>query len=184
MSTLDTTRAASLDLHRVTPDDADYILGLRKNPRYNAHLSPVTGTVADQRAWIAAYKAREAAGHEVYYVMRRRDDGRRCGLVRLYDIAGDSFTWGSWILDDAKPRKAALESAVRIYEIGFDELGCTRSVFDVRRANARTLAFHRRFGAREIGADGLNIYFDYSRDRFKADRARFLAALDRQEHGD
>ncbi|RBI86851.1 N-acetyltransferase, partial [Rhodosalinus halophilus] len=27
------------------PEDAAYLHGLRTDPRYNAHLSPVTGTV-------------------------------------------------------------------------------------------------------------------------------------------
>ena len=90
-------------------------------PADNVHLSKVTGTVGDQRRWIADYKAREAAGREFYYVIAR-SDGTRCGLVRLYDIGPDRFTWGSWILDHNKPPKAALESAVRIYDIGFGRL--------------------------------------------------------------
>ena len=182
MALLTQTRSASLNFRFVTQSDADYILSLRKDARYNVHLSPVTGTVGDQRRWIADYKAREAAGREFYYVIAR-SDGTRCGLVRLYDIGPERFTWGSWILDHNKPPKAALESAVRIYDIGFRALGCAKSVFDVRRDNARTLAFHRRFGAQEVGEDDVNIYFEYPRDRFDADRAGLLAALDRQEHG-
>ena len=140
MSLFAQTRTSPLDFRYVTQDDADYILSLRTNPSYDAHLSAFTGTVADQRAWIAGYKAREAAGQEFYYVMTRVDS-TRYGVVRIYEIAEDRFTWGSWILDQNKPPKAALESALRIYDIEFGTLGCTRSLFDVRRDNARTLAF-------------------------------------------
>ncbi|RBI83331.1 N-acetyltransferase [Rhodosalinus halophilus] len=168
--------SVSLGLRLVTPDDAGYVLQLRQNPRYNAHLSPVTGTVADQRAWIDAYKQREAEGREAYYIIERRD-GTPCGTVRLYDIEGDRFTWGSWILDANKPPKAALESAVLIYDIGFLKFGKARAVFDVRRDNARTLAFHRRFGATETGADDENVYFTYPRDRFLADRSKHLSVV-------
>ena len=52
--------------------------------------------------------------------MIERKDGTRCGLVRLYDFDVESFTWGSWILDESKPRKAALESAVLSLAIGFE----------------------------------------------------------------
>jgi RimJ/RimL family protein N-acetyltransferase len=97
--------------------------------------------------------------------------------VRLYDIEGDRFTWGSWILDANKPPKAALESAVLIYDIGFRAFGKARAVFDVRRDNARTLAFHRRFGATETGTDDQNVYFTYPRDRFLADRPSHLAVV-------
>ena len=74
-----------LRLRPVMPEDAAFIHGLRTDPAYNTHLSPVTGTVDDQRAWIEAYKVREAAGEEIYYVIERRD-GVPCGVVRLYDI--------------------------------------------------------------------------------------------------
>ncbi len=41
---------------------------------------------------------REAYLRELYYVIEGKD-GTRCGLVHLYDIGADSFTWDSWILD-------------------------------------------------------------------------------------
>lgn len=179
MTLLTQTRPASLEFRFVTLSDADYILSLRQDDRYNAHLSPVTGTVGDQRRWIAEYKAREAAGQEAYYIIAR-SDGPPCGLVRLYDITPNCFTWGSWILDENKPPKAALESALRVYDIGFRAFGCAKSVFDVRRDNTRTLAFHRRFGAQEVGEDAVNVYFEYPRDRFLQTRVRYLEILSRQ----
>ncbi len=164
-------------LRLVKPEDAGYLYGLRTNPALNAHLSPVSGGVQEQRAWIERYKRREAAGAELYYIIERRDTGQPCGTVRLYDIGANSFTWGSWILDDNKPPKAALESAVLVYSAGFEGLGLSHAVFDVRRENERTLAFHRRFGASETGADDFNVYFTYSCDRFLADRLGHMAVL-------
>lgn len=166
-----------LQLRLVEPEDAAFIHGLRTDPAYNAHLSPVTGTVADQAAWIAGYKAREAAGTEFYYIIERRD-GVPCGAVRLYGITQDSFTWGSWILNTDKPPKAALESALLIYEIGFDRLGKPRAVFDVRLDNERVLQFHRRFGAIETGRDAENLYFELSRARFADLRSALYEKLD------
>jgi len=111
----------NLTLRLIKPNDAAYVHGLRTNPMYNGHLSKVTGTVQDQRAWIEGYKAREAAGQEFYYVIERKD-GSRCGLVRLYDFDAESFTWGSWILDESKPQKAAIESVVLSIGLGFELL--------------------------------------------------------------
>jgi hypothetical protein len=96
----------NLILRLIKPDDAAYVNGLRSNPTYNTHLSTVTGTVDDQRTWIEDYKSPEAQGQEFYHVIERKD-GTRCGLVRLYDIEAESFTWGSWILDEKKTRRAA-----------------------------------------------------------------------------
>jgi RimJ/RimL family protein N-acetyltransferase len=136
----------------------------------------VSGTVDDQRTWIEGYKSQEAQGQEFYYVIERKD-GTRCGLVRLYDIEAESFTWGSWILDENKPRKAALESAILIYEVGFDGLGCDHTVFEVRNDNSHTLAFHQRLGAREIATDELNVFFNYTREQFDTGRTHHLKQL-------
>jgi len=138
-----------VSLRLVTVSDAAYIHALRNDPRYNTHLSTVTGDVQDQRAWIESYKKREAAGSEYYYIIERCSDQLPCGVVRLYDILEGRFTWGSWILDENKPSKAALESTYLVYLLAFDMLGLARAEFDVRRDNENTLAFHRRFGATE-----------------------------------
>jgi len=167
----------SLSLRLAQPQDAAFIHALRMDPTYNAHLSAVTGTVQDQTDWIRLYKTREAEGTEYYYVIERRLDAQPCGLVRLYDITSDQFTWGSWILDRNKPPKAALESAVLIYQIGFERLGKSLSVFDVRRDNVRTLAFHARFGATEIGSDDQDVIFNYHATQFADDFDGHMAAL-------
>lgn len=165
-----------LTLRLIQPTDAEYVFSLRADPAYNAHLSQVQGTAEDQRRWITAYKSREAAGQEYYHIITRKD-GQPCGTVRLYDIGTDRFTWGSWILDAGKPPKAALESAVLIYDLAFGPLGLQSAVFDVRKDNQRTLNFHRRFGATETGKDDVNVYFTYTRSQFETDRPHLWAVL-------
>lgn len=172
----------NLILRLVRPEDSDYVHALRTNPAYNRHLAEVPGSAEDQRCWIQGYKVREADMRELYYVIERKD-GTRCGLVRIYDIGADSFTWGSWILDHNKTRKAALESAVLIYIVAFEGLGLPKAQFDVRRDNANTLAFHRRFGATETHKNSQDIYFNYPRDRFEADRDGFLEILKEERAG-
>ena len=165
-----------LCLRLITPDDAGYIHQLRVNPAYSTYLSPVTGTVADQREWIDTYKVRENAGLEYYYAIERLD-GVLCGAVRLYDISGDSFTWGSWILDHRKPPKAALESVLLSFGVGFEILDLGKACFDVRRQNSHAIAFYRRFGAIELRTDESNIYFEYTKDLFMCNRDRYAAIL-------
>lgn len=171
----------NLVLRLITPDDAAYVHGLRLDPAYNTHLSKVRGTVADQRVWIEAYKAREAAGQEVYYIITRHD-GTRCGTVRLYDITDDSFTWGSWILDHNKPPKAALESAVLSFGVGFEGLGAGSARIDVRCNNTRAEAFYRRLRMTETHRTEQDIFFTYPRARFMADRDEYLVLLSQAGH--
>jgi len=160
-----------LRLRLVREDDAPYIHALRTDPGLNRHLSPVSGGVEGQRTWLARYKAREAAGEEAYYLIERRDNGRPCGTVRLYEIGADSFTWGSWILDANKPPKAALESAVLSFGVGFERLGKARALIDVRRDNDRAIAFYRRFGMTETGADERDLFFECRPDQLARARA-------------
>ena len=168
-----------LRLRPVTSADAAFIHALRTDPAYNVHLSPVTGTVADQRDWIARYKTREAAGQEIYYIIERLE-GTPCGTVRLYDITKNSLTWGSWILNADKPPKAALESAVLSFAAVFEELGLARADIDVRKDNERAIAFYRRFGMTRTGEDAENLYFTLSRSDFRRNRDAFMKILQDQ----
>jgi RimJ/RimL family protein N-acetyltransferase len=169
-----------LALRLIQPEDAAYVHSLRSNPAYNTHLSTVTGTVDDQRTWIEDYKSREAQGQEFYYVIERKD-GARCGLVRLYEIEAESFTWGSWILDEHKTHKAALESAVLSFGIGFDALGMHAANVDVRVANEHAAAFYRRLGMEETHRIDGQIFFAYPRARFDADKEAYLSILEQEK---
>lgn len=165
-----------LCLRLVSLHDAAYIHRLRTDPDYSRHISKVTGTIADQRAWIGRYKAREEAGEELYYVVENMD-GARCGLVRLYDISKESFSWGSWILEHNRPRKAPLESALLSFGVGFERLGLPKAFLDTRHENARAAAFYNRLRMRQIGTDALNIYFEYTRDEFLQDHDAFSSVI-------
>jgi RimJ/RimL family protein N-acetyltransferase len=173
-------RGSRLSLRLVRPEDAAYIHGLRTDPTYNDHLSLVTGTIEDQRNWIESYKTRERAGSEYYFVIERKD-GVRCGVVRLYEILSDRFTWGSWILDYNKPAKAALESAVLSFGFGFETLGLDEAKVDVRAENTHAEAFYRRLGMEESGRTPEEISFIYRRTQFQADKDAFLSILQREE---
>lgn len=178
ISSVSRVEGPNLILRLIRPADAAYVHGLRTDPAYNRHLSEVRGTVETQRDWIEGYKARESDGCELYYVIERKD-GTRCGLVRLYDIEPDKFTWGSWILDENKPPKAALESTVLSFGVGFDALGCNLANVDVRVENTHAEAFYRRLGMSETHRTALDIFFEYPRIIFKKDRADFLQILHR-----
>ena len=173
---LELIKGPNLTLRLIEPNDAAFVFGLRTNPLYNQNLSAVRGTVDDQRRWIEAYKDREAERSEFYYVIERKD-GTPCGVVRLYDIDANSFTWGSWILDANKPPKAALESAVLIYQIAFDLLDLESARFDVRGENGTTLKFHRRFGATETHQTQTDVFFTYPHSQYQADRESYMMVL-------
>jgi len=180
LSSITQFEGPNLILRLIQPEDAAYVHSLRSNPAYNTHLSTVTGTVDNQRTWIENYKSREAQGQEFYYVIERKD-GTRCGLVRLYDIEAESFTWGSWILDENKPRKAALESAVLSFGIGFDVMERAVANVDVRLENKHATSFYERLGMTETHQIEGQIFFTYLRARFDADKEAYYSILEQEE---
>lgn len=166
-----------LRLRPVRPEDAAYIHSLRVHPALNRYLSAVIGTVEDQCIWIERYMLREEAGMEIYYIVERLDSRRPCGTVRLYDIDVDAFTWGSWILDNNKTWKAALESAVLSFRVGFNSLEKNLARVRVRVANKRANAFYRRLGMIETARTTSDISYIYLRSRYDADLSVYLQTL-------
>lgn len=98
----------------VEESDAEFILSLRLDNRYNNFLSRVDASLDGQKSWIRKYKDDEREEKQFYFIIER-NDGIPCGTVRIYDLKKDSFCWGSWILNEDKTRYAALESAMLVY---------------------------------------------------------------------
>ena len=162
----------NIRLRLVEEKDADFILALRLDNRYNTFLSPVSSDLEAQKSWIRNYKDDEKKGTQYYFIIERLD-GTLCGTVRIYDIRNDSFCWGSWILNENKTRYAALESAFLVYDFGFKQLGFKKSHFDVMKGNEGVIKFHTRMGAVKTAEDELNEYFEITEDAIKATREKF-----------
>tara|TARA_Y100000815_G_C13302693_1_gene485204 strand:+ start:936 stop:1457 length:522 start_codon:yes stop_codon:yes gene_type:complete len=147
----------------VEESDAEFILKLRLDERYNQFLSSVNPDVKTQRDWIRRYKVDEADNKQFYFIIERHD-GVPCGTVRVYDLQDDSFCWGSWILNEDKTRYSAIESAFLVYEFGFDVLGFTQSHFDVRKGNEKVISFHEKMGALKTHESDVDYFFKISKE--------------------
>ena len=166
----------TIRIRYVEESDAEFILKLRLDERYNQFLSQVNGDLESQKLWIRTYKKDELNGKQFYFIIERLD-GTPCGTVRLYDFRDDSFCWGSWILNEDKTRYSAIESAFLVYRYGFDILGFGRSHFEVMKGNDRVVAFHEKMGAIRVGEDDINIYFEINRDQVATARLKFNGKL-------
>jgi len=151
-------KSKTIQFRLINVDDAEFVLSLRLNPKYNTFLSQVGNDLQSQKEWISLYKKDEELGNQFYFIIERLD-GSACGTVRLYDFKDDSFCWGSWILNDNKTKYAALESAFLVYNFGFNKLKFSNCHFDVMKDNQHVIAFHEKLGAERTGEDEKNIYF-------------------------
>lgn len=166
----------NLRLRFVEEADAEFILKLRLDEKYNQFLSPVTADLKSQQDWIKKYKDDEKSKKQFYFIIERLD-GIACGTVRIYDLKQKSFCWGSWILNENKPGFAALESAFLVYKFGFEILGYEKSHFDVMKKNERVISFHKKMGAVETGEDEHNYYFEITNSAIYAAQKKFMRKL-------
>jgi butyryltransferase len=159
--------AKSIYFRLVNEEDAEFICSVRNDPSLNTHLSKSTNKVSAQKEWIKEYKIREQYNQEFYFIICRKKDNLPVGTVRLYDFRENpkSFCWGSWILNTNKTPYAAIESALLVYEFGFQHLKFDQSHFDVRKENDKVNSFHRKMGALEIGEDKENIYYAFNKQQ-------------------
>ncbi|QKJ36922.1 GNAT family N-acetyltransferase [Pseudomonas sp. MPDS] len=166
----------SIRLRLIEESDAEFVLRLRLDENYNKYLSSVVADIDAQRSWIRSYKFDEAAGNQYYFIIERLD-GTRCGTVRIYDIRENSFSWGSWILNEDKTRYSAIESAFLIYEFGFDHLGFEKCHFDVRKENTKVISFHEKMGAYRTSETDMDILFEITPKIVRASKKQLPAKL-------
>ena len=122
----------TLSFRNATVHDAAFILALRTDAEKSRYLSPVSGELAAQQAWLESYAQQD---EQAYFVIEHHN--QPIGTVRLYDAQGHSFCWGSWVLTGKRPSHAAMESALMVYAYAVDHLGFTAAHFDVRKGNER-----------------------------------------------
>jgi RimJ/RimL family protein N-acetyltransferase len=152
--------------------DAEFILRLRLDGQLNRYLSAVEDDLEKQREWLRQYKLREGQGREYYFIAESKD-GEPYGTIRLYEFVGDTFMPGSWVVKRGVAAHVGVEAVLLMYEFGFSALGFTRARFDVRKDNEKSIRFHPRFGARVVGADDLNVYFEITKDEFERAKRRY-----------
>lgn len=150
-----------------------FVLSLRTDERKNQYLSKVSCELSDQVRWLEQYRERTG---EAYFVIEDFN-GEALGNVRLYDARGDSLCWGSWVLSDARPSTAAMESALMVYAYALDTLGFENAHFQVRIDNHKVCAFHERFGAQRVGKNDLEIEYSLAGAHIRDSMQRYARFL-------
>ena len=167
--------ANTVYLRLVKEKDAEFICNLRNTEELNTYISKSTVDTKMQRQWIIDYKERETEGKEYYFIICRKSDDLPIGTVRLYDFLNNhkSFCWGSWILNADKPRYAAVESALLVYEAGFNHLNFDQSHFEVMKGNNNEHEFHLRMGAEKVREDEVNEYYIYKKETYEKNLSKY-----------
>jgi hypothetical protein len=158
----------------VGPDDAPFIYKLRTDPLLCRFVSPVEGSVNDQKQWIIDYKSREATGEEFYILSIDQISGNGMGVNRLYNLNGNSFELGSWLYMPNEDISKSILGDIFTKETGYENLDLDFCTFNVRKANKSVLRYHQGYLPEIMGEDDLNIYFRLSRVNFNKNKLKYL----------
>lgn len=130
----------------VTEDDAAFILSLRTDPKLSRFIHPTENDEDKQRAYIRGYKEREQAGKEYYFIFFLQ--GEPVGLARIYNVQGQTFTFGSWLFKEGLPYWVSIAGAIIAREFAFEELGKVKEleVDGMHEDNHGVIAFSKMLG--------------------------------------
>ena len=147
-------RGKTLIFRDTTVEDAELILNLRTDGKKGRFLSATSDSLEAQQAWLHAYGISTG---QAYFMIER--EGQAIYMVRLYDVLGKSFCWGSWIIADGQPAHVAIESALIVFAYALDYLGFEQAHFDARKANEKVWRFHECLGVkRAVDSDSDCLY--------------------------
>lgn len=161
-----------LHVRFVNEEDAAFILRLRTDKQLNRFIHETDESLDKQRAWIAAYKQREAAGEEYYFIYF--DGDKPIGVNRIYNIHEDYATGGSWICVPGIPVKQVFATSIICREIIFDVLQLSENRIDVRKNNKGVFRYHQLTGGVITGETDLDYFLTITKDSFEKKKASLL----------
>lgn len=166
----------SIRMRLIEEADAEFILKLRLNEKYNKFLSSVNPDLQAQIDWIREYKKDEQAKKQFYFIIERLDS-IPCGTFRIYDLNEEYFTLGSWILNENKTRYAVIECGILASKFGFEELGYNKYRFNVLKEHKRAISYYKRTGAIIIKEDDKKLYFELTDSAFYSSYEKAMAII-------
>lgn len=130
-------------LRPIGDEDAEFVVQLRTDTERSRYIHATSNRVEDQLAWFADYYERQG---DYYFVIERRQDNVREGMISIYEIDATQTTaeWGRWILRPGS--LAAIESAWLMYRVAFENLMLGSVYSRTVAANDAVVSFHDSCG--------------------------------------
>ncbi len=131
-------------LRPIDLEDAAFVVELRRDAERARFLHPIAPDIEAQKRWLAEYFGRQG---DYYFVAERETDGRREGLISVYDIDEEARAgeWGRWIF--RPDSRASIAAAVQLFDLAFDTLGLDRLQAHTVVEHKALLRFHDTMGA-------------------------------------
>lgn len=154
-------------LREVRVEDADFILQLRCDEKKSQFLHKTEYDLPKQEAYIKRYFELS----DEWYFIAEDKTGKPIGTYRIYDVQGDSFCIGSWLMIDGVTAEQSFETDYLVRMYGFNVLAFNKIHFDVRKGNKKVWRYHMSLGAVKTGETDLDFLWELKKEDYinKAD---------------
>ncbi len=159
-----------VNLREITVEDAQFVLSLRCNDKKSKFLHKTEYDISLQEDYIKKYKTLD---NEYYFIIENKSH-KPLGTIRIYDITEDSFTGGSWLMIDGAEPWEVIEGESLMKKFGFITLGFNKCVFDVRKENKKVVRYHKLTGAKIVGENDIDYFFECYKDDYLTNIKKFL----------
>lgn len=162
-----------VNLREVEVEDAAFILKLRTTGKAAQFLHKTENNLEKQIAYIKNYLTLE---NEWYFIVERKD-GTPLGTDSIYNVHGDEFIGGRWVMSDTSLPEEVLEGSLLCWNYAFNILNLQKDNYDVRKANKKVLRYHQMWEAIKTGEDDLDCFFTMTKEIFNNNKQRFIDML-------
>ncbi len=162
-----------VNLREVTIKDAEFILKLRCDDKKSRFIHKTEYNIAKQVEYLNNYLKKD---NEWYFIIENKEH-TPIGTTRIYDVEGDKYTGGSWLMIDKATAQETLEGDLLMKSYSFDVLGFSKDCFDVRKENRKVVRFHQICGSKIVGENDIDYFFEYTKEDFEKNRDRLYEML-------
>lgn len=162
-----------INLREITVDDAQFVLDLRCDEKKSRFLHKTENNLQKQIDYIKRYLTLD---NEWYFIIEDKNH-KPLGTVRIYDVEGEKYTGGSWLMIDGASAQQTVEGDFLMKEYSFDVLGFKKNCFDVRKENKKVVRFHKLCGAKIVDENDIDYFFELSKEDFEKNKTRIIGTL-------
>ena len=151
-----------VNLREVELDDAAFILSLRCDEKKARFLHKTENNLEKQIEYLKRYKTLD---NEWYFIIENKRH-EPLGTTRIYNVCGNQYTSGSWLMKDGSLPEETLEGSLLAREIAFEKLGFEKDCFDVCKGNKKVIRYHQIWGAKIIGENNEEFLYEYTKSSY------------------
>lgn len=151
-----------VNLRDVEVKDAEFILSLRCDEKKSKYLHKTEFNIQKQQDYIRHYKTLD---NEWYFIIENKKN-EPIGTYRIYDLKQDSFSIGSWLMVEKANPFEVIEGEYLAKCFAFKTTGFNKFHFDVRKENKKVVRFHKMVGAKIVGENNIDYFFECTKDDY------------------